>query len=163
MRIGSNSKLEVEGDFISKFNQLCEKIDKIEERMEDVGKMKDVCTGMETKMENFGKEVNQIRQREERAKHRNAVQRNAELRAKMREMDQYSSKPNQVIHGIPQDNNEVARNLIMLLASKLKVRLNEYDICAAHRLPSKGKTAPIIVRLNNYDRKRELLVEAKKK
>ncbi len=51
--MSSTKKKEVDENFIDRFNQLFEKVDKIEERLQDVVKIKELCTGMETKLENF--------------------------------------------------------------------------------------------------------------
>ncbi len=69
---------------------------------------------------------------------------------------------NIVIHGIP-EKNKLTKDLVKMLAGKLDVQLSDYEICAAYRLPTKGRIAPIIARLNTYDKKSKLLVRAKKK
>lgn len=50
-----------------------------------------------------------------------------------------------------------------LLAGKLNICLNVYEVCAAHSLPSRARVPPIIVWLNNYDRRHELLVEVRRR
>ncbi len=86
-------------------------MDKIEERLQDVVKIKELCTGMETKFENFQKEINQIR--EANIKNEQDIdilhKENVELRAKIREMDQYSRNANLVIRGSLEENKEITK------------------------------------------------------
>ncbi len=46
---------------------------------------------------------------------------------------------------------------IKAFASKIGADLYEYQICVAHRLPIKGKIPPIMVKLNDYEKKTELI------
>ena len=89
----------------------------------------------------------------------------------MNDSDQYNRKPNVIIRGIPQEKSadanhrENTRELVLILASRLGINLRDYDMCAAHRLYGRdtddSADAPIIVRLNSYDKKYELMKEAR--
>lgn len=52
--------------------------------------------------------------------------------------------------------------MLKTLADKLRVQLNDVELCAAHQLLAKSTLLPIIVRLNSYDKNHDLIIEAKK-
>ncbi len=55
-----------------------------------------------------------------------------------------------IINGIPYQRNENIRSTMKDLAETLKVEIKEFDIVAAHRLPSKTEVAPIIVKFKDF-------------
>ncbi len=91
--------------------------------------------------------------------------RNQDLEKRVVELERYSRKGNVIISGIPKTNNENVRELALEMASQLGVELLPNQICAAHRLPGsrQAKTTNIIVRLNDFEKKAELIKQAKKK
>lgn len=49
------------------------------------------------------------------------------------------------------------------MANVLNVTLHDYDICTAHRLQARGNNIPtIVVRLNNRNKKSEMIVSSKR-
>lgn len=77
--------------------------------------------------------------------------------------DQYSKKYNVIIRGIPYSQNENVRNIVRVIADKLKINLQAFHLAAAHRLPAdEGAIPPIIVRFNDLDIKSEMVTKAKK-
>ncbi|XP_065204066.1 uncharacterized protein LOC135834156 [Planococcus citri] len=84
------------------------------------------------------------------------------LQDQLNDLNQYSRIENIIINGIPQNEDENIRALVMLVAEKLNVTLYEYDISTAHRLPCKpDKTPAIIARLNNRDKKSEMITNSR--
>jgi len=79
--------------------------------------------------------------------------------------EQYNRINNLIIDGIPENKSgkENVRRLVIELASKLNIELCDQEIETAHRLPAKADRVPaIIARLNNRDKKVDLIKEAKK-
>lgn len=120
---------------MAKFNELFEKVGRKEERTQDMSKIKELCTGLENGIKNFGKEVKWMKEANEQNEQDidNLYRENAKLRFRARETDQYSKKENVIIHGIPPVNREKTRELVIEWADKLGIRLREYEIRAAHR------------------------------
>lgn len=87
---------------MAKFNELFEKVGRIEERSQDVEKIKELCTGLERKLESFGNEVKVLREANEKNEHEidNLHREKMELRSRVRELDQYSKKANVIVQGI---------------------------------------------------------------
>lgn len=89
---------------------------------------------------------------------------NEEFANRMNDMDQYSRIENIVITGIPVRKDENIREIIKNIAEKVELKIEDSEISTAHRLPSKKSETPnIIARLNNRDKKKELIVRAKAK
>ena len=77
---------------------------------------------------------------------------NQTLNSVVNELHQYSRKNNVIINGVPVTENEDMRKVANEVASALNVTLQEYDICAVHRLPSRPDKIPaIVLRLNTGD------------
>ncbi len=68
-----------------------------------------------------------------------------------------------IINGIPQTEEENLKEALKNIAQKLEVEIQDYHICALHRLPSKQKIPRTLVRLNNSDVRRDLVRNSKKK
>lgn len=79
------------------------------------------------------------------------------------DLEQYSKKSNLIIRGIPYDEKEDLYVWIEKLANKLEINIQLYHICAIHRLLSRQAIPPIVVMLNNFNVKRELITRAKKR
>ncbi|XP_020912476.1 uncharacterized protein LOC110250209, partial [Exaiptasia diaphana] len=70
------------------------------------------------------------------------------------DLEQYTRKFNLEIHGIPEKKNEDLDIIVEDLAKAIGVESFEYgDIDIVHRLESKFKPRPVIVRFQNYDDK----------
>lgn len=89
---------------------------------------------------------------------------NAELRVKLEELTQYSKKNNLIIHGIPSVKGENLREIVERIDQNVEVEIQKYHIAAIHRLPSKRnkEAVPIIVKFNDNDVKKEMLINTKK-
>jgi septation ring formation regulator EzrA len=124
----------------------------------DVSSIKLICTETNEKLEAVTNEVTQLKK--EARENREVVNRMRVIIQKMGrkidELEQYSRKINVIITGIPEKQDENLKVVVKKLAEKLEITLQDYDICAIHRLPSKtkGPTTLIIVRLNAYERKK---------
>jgi len=162
--------------FMAKFNALCESVAKIEERTKDVAKIGEICAKLESRMEKVGEELKAVQ--DVSAANTKAIQglrkEVGKLRPKVFDNDQYSRKPNVIVRGIPekrpgeQNQKENTKELIQILASRLGAQLHDYDVCAVHRLYRRDDddsttVAPIVVRLNSFDKKHELMSLSKKK
>lgn len=88
---------------------------------------------------------------------------NAELRVPLGKADQYSGKGKVIIQDIPTSERENVKGFTNMMTNSLKVKLSEYKICAVHRLLSKNTAAPPICVKLNFDKKKELIVAARKK
>ncbi|XKL66272.1 hypothetical protein PGB90_009692 [Kerria lacca] len=62
---------------------------------------------------------------------------NKELRTRMDDIDIYSRKNNVLISGIPATKEENVKETIYSLAEHLQVEVQEFQIVATHRLPSR--------------------------
>ncbi len=87
---------------------------------------------------------------------------NWELKRKVYEIDKYSKK-NVIINGVPLTEEENLKEIIKNKAPKLEVENQDYHICALHCSPSKQKFPPIIMRLNSFDVRRDLVRNSKKR
>lgn len=89
---------------------------------------------------------------------------NQQLKARLNHLEQYSRKFDVIINGITKTENENLNETIKNLAEVLEVKLNPYDICGLHRLPtSKGKIPSIILCLNNLEVKGNFIRASKQK
>lgn len=86
-----------------------------------------------------------------------------DLHKRVAQLEQYSRKENVIISGIPLIQNENPRKIVTELAEKIGVPLKEYDIVAAHRLPSNKGHPNLIARIANRDKKAQLVKLAKTK
>ncbi len=131
----------------------------------DVASIKSICSEMKTSMEVLMQEVTHLKNENEENKTqiKNLKIENQELKRKLYETDQYNKKNNVIINGIPQTEEENLKEVLKNIPQKLEVEDQDYHICALHRLPSKRKIPPIIVRLNNSVVRRDLVRNSKKK
>lgn len=129
----------------------------------DTKSIKSIVTETNTKIDSLSLEVEQIKQENQALKQsvEELSEQNAFLKRKLLTLDQYSRKCNIVINGVPQtqDEEEDIYELVKKVATALDVKLEKYDISIAHRLPNKklSKAPPIIVKLNNLEKKRLLV------
>ena len=89
----------------------------------------------------------------------------AGLDAEVENLRLYSRRPNLLIHGIAEEDNESTDNKVMnVLNNDLQLPLSIDDIQRTHRLGRKkeGKKRPIILRFASY-RKRKMVFDSKKK
>ncbi|KAK3725833.1 hypothetical protein QZH41_003800 [Actinostola sp. cb2023] len=75
------------------------------------------------------------------------------LEQKQDEMEQYQRKYNVEIHGIPESPDEEVDQLIVKLAESINVDIDYDDLDIAHRIPSRAKIRPIIVKFKAYEDK----------
>ena len=79
-----------------------------------------------------------------------------ELEDMQDEMQQYQRKYNLEICGIPESEDENLKDVIEAIATEVDVEIDSTDIDIVHRLPSKFRPRPIIVKFSAYDDKKEL-------
>ena len=80
---------------------------------------------------------------------------NRQLANAVNSLEQYSRKNNVIINGIPYTQDEDIRKVVKNLIHKLGVDINLYNICAAHRLPTRdNKTPAVIVQFNDNEIKK---------
>ncbi len=65
-------------------------------------------------------------------------------------------------HQYPLKRDEDVRSLIKAFANETRVDLEEYLICVANRLPTKGEIPPIIVKFSDYERRKKLKKKTKR-
>lgn len=87
------------------------------------------------------------------------------LTDKVNALEQYSPrKSNVIINGILERRYKYLRRIIVKkIAGKLDLELQEYDVQAIYKLPSKnqGKARFVIKRLSSYDKRPELIMRSK--
>ncbi len=67
-------------------------------------------------------------------------------------IEAHTRKNNIVLSGLPVTEREDLRMVVKKLAEKMEIKINETDICAIHRLPSRGGApAKIVTQFNNRD------------
>lgn len=82
---------------------------------------------------------------------------------RLQEIEQYSRRNNLIITGIPKEPNENLRTKVTKLAEKLNVNVYEQDICTVHRLSNRGEAPAIVVKMNNRDKKNQIVKEGRRK
>lgn len=142
-------------DFMAKFNHL----------IQDVGEIKTLCSQMKLNLDDITQQVQTLKA--ETGNNTTEIQalkvENQDLKTKLNELELYSRKANIIINGIPVLQDEDVKDIIKVVASSLEIEVHDYEICMAHRLPSKGKSQPIIVRFNNYEKRNEMIRKGKLK
>lgn len=110
-------------------------------------------------LEDHGKRVESLEDKNDRLQHHVDV-----IDRKMDELDQKSRGHNVQIDGIPQTNNENLRDIMMKLATTLKVPLTSDDITHVTRVHSTNaiKCKPIICCINKYNLPSELIKASRK-
>ncbi|XP_065224327.1 uncharacterized protein LOC135848355 [Planococcus citri] len=131
---------------------------------QDLKQIKSTTGQTNSKVEDIGVKLDKIGSEHEQMKEDidYLIEENKWLRSHFNDLEQYSRKPNIIVSGIPVQKDEDLYNVMKTLGKELEVTLQEYDIVAVHRLPSKSDTPPIIVRLLNYDKKSSLISGAKR-
>ncbi|XP_065203980.1 uncharacterized protein LOC135834071 [Planococcus citri] len=133
-------------------------IAELKSMMKDVKEIKTTVNNTDAKLAGFTKRMDEVESQNKELK-----KTCDNLQDKVNDLDQYSRIENVIINGIPQKDDENIRQVVTLVAEKLNVTLHECDISTAHRLPSKPDRIPaIIVRLNNRDKKSELVINSRK-
>lgn len=129
-----------------------------------VQEIKNTVKATESKVDKLTNSVNAIVKEQEllRTDIDDLYEENNRLKVQVDQLEQYSRKANIVIKGIPPHKDENLYELVKNIGSKIEVNLKDYDIIAAHRLPSSTNMSPIIVRLLNYDKKSSVVQKSKK-
>ena len=136
----------------------------IKTSVEDVKDIKNSVSKMEDKFDLFNVEVERLKAENEsfKVKFEDVSKQNRELRLVINDLEQYSRIDNVVINGIPSTEEENIRETVLNIAKNLEVNLSGYEINTAHCLrTNQDKIAPIIVRLNNRNKKQELIRNSK--
>ena len=76
---------------------------------------------------------------------------NLDLRKRLIRIEMHSRKLNMKMLGIKEEKDENVRNKIMKLFQETGAAIDEQDLVTAHRVPTKVKPSPIIIRLSNLD------------
>lgn len=137
-------------DFIDKFNALIDDVKGIKQSVKKIDELVDGFKGLQKENEVLKKRIVEL----EKEKEDNA--------RRLQEIEQYSRRNNLIITGIPKEPNENLRAKIIKLAEKLNVKVYEYDICTTHRLSNKGDAPAVIVKMNNRDKKNQIIKEGRK-
>ena len=66
-------------------------------------------------------------------------------------LDQYNRRDNLELHGVPQTAKENTNQVIIKVLASINYKLDEKCIACSHRLPTRGKISPIIVKFNHRD------------
>jgi hypothetical protein len=147
--------MSLPADFNEKFNRLIEDVQGIKENVKETkGTLKEMVEGMKKLKEENILLKKKIAKLEE--------EKDATIR-RLNEAEQYSRKNNVIITGLPREPRENLREKVTKVAEKLNVKLYEYDICAAHRLSNKGEAPAVIIKMNNREKKTQMIRESKKR
>lgn len=103
------------------------------------------------KMRHQDKDIVDLKKRVEQLESKNADDEIQKLRRELNELDQYSRRQNLEVHGLPQTAGENLLSTLNAFADKLELpHLDETNVEAVHRLPSKpNKIPPVIVRFSS--------------
>ncbi|XKL67782.1 hypothetical protein PGB90_003273 [Kerria lacca] len=74
---------------------------------------------------------------------------------RLNDLEQHSRKHNIIINGVPESKDENVYEIIEKIGTTLEEPLEKNDIAIAHRISSRRGTAPIIVRFNNWQKKKD--------
>uniref|UniRef100_A0A8D9BUR7 FP protein C-terminal domain-containing protein n=1 Tax=Cacopsylla melanoneura TaxID=428564 RepID=A0A8D9BUR7_9HEMI len=87
-----------------------------------------------------------------------------QLKIRVNELEQYSRRSNIQINNIPVVPDEKVETIVCEMAVAIGVPINfGVDIQAAHRVPTRGKSAqPIVVKFSNRQLRNKFIAEAKK-
>lgn len=145
--------------------EINQKLTKLMEMKNEIEEIKSLCKSTNTAVQSLSNDVEDLKRDNEATKSdiNLLASENEELRVKVNELTQYSMKNNLIFQGIPYKDEESVREVIMRIAEVLEVKIENYHIAAAHRLPARaGKEAiPIIVKFNDNDIKSAILSKAK--
>lgn len=146
--------------------ELVADIKSIKAAVEDIPNIKAMINETNVKFDTLTEEVGKLKLENNELKDKMNVlsQENHELKHAVYSLEQYSRKNNAIITGVPPAEKENTRELVKKIAGVLQIKISDYDIAAAHRLPAKGGKIPaIIVKLNNNDTKTALVKNSKAK
>jgi len=130
----------------------------------DVKEIKNMVTDMQSKLDETVKKVNELEEVNQKLKNLTTelARENVGMRCRLDEVEQYLRKSNAIVRGVPEAGveKENVKELVKNIAEEL-VQLYDGDIGKAHRLPSRYKPRPIIVRMNDWDKKESMIRNAK--
>lgn len=133
--------------------------------IEDIKTIKATVAKTDQTINLFTSQISQLQQDNTQLKDKveALTRQNEELSRKLNDLDQYSRVDNVLINGIPYTEEENVVNVVKNIAKHLQVNLEDHDINTAHRLRAQpGKIPAIIARLNNRNKKSELVKNSKR-
>lgn len=136
-----------------------------EKLMEEIRSIKEIVNDTNTKIGTITTQIQDLEQENKKLKQavKSLEDENFQLSKTVYQLEQYSYKGNLIINGVPYRDDENVRELVSMLAQKLNINVRDYDICAAHRLPTnKGRIPSIVVKLNNHELKSIMITNAKR-
>lgn len=161
----TEEKITPENQIMDAITALTAKIDQIGVKVNEIDTLKEMIADTNSNLSNITVSLNNLKVENSslKAQINSLTLQNSELQNKINNLDQYNRKNNVIIQGIPVVEGENVREQVMRLAKRLKVEIFDYDINATHRLPSRENAIPpIIVRLNNREKKSALVANSKK-
>jgi len=84
------------------------------------------------------------------------------LEDKHDELEMYSRKHNIEVHGIPESSEEDLEKVMIKVAEIVGIDIDVDDIDIVHRLPSKAKPRPIIVKFKSHKTKQSIYLARRK-
>ena len=66
-------------------------------------------------------------------------------------LEEYNRRDNLELHGVPETGQENTNQVIIKVLASINYKLDEKYISCSHRLPTRGKIPPIIVKFNHRD------------
>lgn len=144
-----NSIVAMDGKFAEEFRSLVE-----------------ICKATKASVDKIMGEIEGLRRdnEENKAEINILKEENEALNIKLNELEQYGKKSNLIIQGVSLREGENLKEITKKLARKLEVNIDDADIAKVHRLPTRKnhQVPPIIVRLNNLDKRDSLFSNAKR-
>ncbi len=120
-----DSKFDLITNQLKNLKEEMQNVKKITETREIVDPLSQRIEKLETHHETLQRNVEEIREE------------NIRLEKQIEYIEKYSRKNNVIISGIPQKEKENPRNIVKELTKYLLIEIQDYDIAAAHRLPTK--------------------------
>lgn len=150
-----------EGENVSKNKEFLEQFKKL---ISDVSEIKAICQSTNANLGEVIKDVEQLKKSREQHHEllEGILRENYVLKMRINEIEQHSKKNNIIISGVPFEQNEKLRDIFVKIASKLGENVNDYDIGAIHRLYTKRGIPGIIVRMNDSEKKFNLVKQSKR-
>ena len=159
---GSSYIMSLEEDL----KKLVSDVGTIKSKMGNIDTIASTVQKLDTKMDQITGQIEDIKKENEdlKSKVEHLSNQNKILTESVNDLQQYSRKDNLIINGIPTVENEDVREQVKLVAKALNIVLHDSDICTAHRLPSRKDRIPaIVVRLNNRDKKSNMIKSSRQK
>lgn len=135
--------------------------------LQEVKIIKESVVKTESKIESIAKDIEGLKNENEILKNENLklnvgdlAYQNSVMFKRLNELEQYTRRENVIISGIPAEKGENVRQIVKNVAAKLDVEMDDQDISTCHRLSNK-KTPNIVARLNNRDKKAEMIKQSK--